>query len=162
MSACYPTSRFTSHTSGARGWPSTSLGRELCILTCGPRHILQVIDNPSKYGYLCKLINYLDCCLSDLDIVLNCSLSRGPISSIGRHQQRPNQGCSSGPHRGLCRVRRVAAVPCFPRACEVYLPRVGTRVQIEIFEDCPVFIGDAREIQSMPKEPGRSLHFPGR
>ena len=59
-------------------------------------------------------------------------------------------------------MRRVAAVPCFPRACEVYFLRVGTQVQIEIFENCPVFIGDARQIQSMPKEPGRSLHYPGR
>jgi hypothetical protein len=53
-------------------------------------------------------------------------------------------------HKGPCRARRVAAVPCFPRACEVFLPQSGTQVYIQIFENCLVFIGDARQTQFTP------------
>lgn len=63
---------------------------------------LQVLDNLGKH----RQVDYRDCSVSGLDIVLNCSGKVGgrtpnsfktPVSSIG-HEQLPNEVCSSGPY----------------------------------------------------------------
>jgi hypothetical protein len=63
-------------------------------------------------------------------------------------------GIVSVDYMDLCGARRVAAVPCFPRAWEPFHTRFLYTTLFQTFENCLVLIDDVRQIQCMAGEPG--------